>query len=99
MSENVPLSCPGKCYQVTVSDTPDLSERAALAINGLGGTLDPSMEGCLPFGQVHYTALPPVMHQWASADLGCGAKVCESFPLMRIMLGSTQYLGGYRARG
>lgn len=91
MSNNAPFACPGKRYQAAAPDTLDLAERAALAINGLGGTLDPGME-CLPFGQVHYTVLPPVMHHWASADLGCGAKVCESFPLMRIMSGSTQYL-------
>jgi hypothetical protein len=68
-----------------------MAERAALAINGLGGTLDTATE-CLPFGQVHYQCLPHFTNNWASADLGCGAKVCESFPLMRIMSGSTWYL-------
>ena len=74
----------------SIPETLDLAERASLAINGLGGTLDPAME-CLPFGQVHFQCRRPVMHHWSSADLGCGAKVLESFPLMRIMSGSTQY--------
>jgi hypothetical protein len=73
-------------------DTLDLAERASVAINGLGGTLDPAME-CLPFGQVHFSCRRPVMHHWSSADLGCGAKALESFPLMRIMSGSRQHEG------
>jgi hypothetical protein len=83
----------GVRYRAVVPDTLDLADRAALAVNGLGGTLDPELE-CLPYGQVHYGFDPPVMHHWASADLGCGAKVDESFPLMRIMSGSRQHLDG-----
>ncbi|TFG86676.1 MAG: hypothetical protein E4H17_03990 [Gemmatimonadales bacterium] len=80
----------GVRYRAVVPDTLDLAERASLAINGLGGTLDPGLES-LPYGQVHFCFKPPVLQHWASADLGCGAKVDESFPLMRLMCGSSRY--------
>ena len=31
----------GERYEATVPDTLDLADRAALALNGLGGTIDP----------------------------------------------------------
>ncbi|MCE9616432.1 MAG: hypothetical protein K8T26_19335 [Lentisphaerae bacterium] len=82
---------PGQRYAATVPDTLDLAGRAALAIHGFGGTLDPALD-YLPFGQVSYARRQPFMDHWASADIGCGAKLCESFPMMRAMSGSTQYL-------
>jgi hypothetical protein len=44
----------------------------------------------LPFGLVHWAVRTPHMSHWSSADVGCGAKICESFPLMRLMSGSTR---------
>lgn len=81
----------GDRYEAVVPDTLDLADHARLAINGIGGTLDPNMD-FLPFGLVHWTSKTPHMQHWASADVGCGAKLCESFPLMRIISGSDQYL-------
>ena len=81
----------GQRYQAITPDTLDLADRAGLAINGFGGTCDPDLS-YLPFGLVQYARSTPHMDHWASADVGCGAKVCESFPLMRLMSGSTQYL-------
>lgn len=78
-------------YSVVTPDTLDLAERARLAINGFGGTCDPDIS-YLPFGMVWYARSTPHMDHWASADVGCGAKICESFPLMRLMSGSAQYL-------
>lgn len=74
-----------------VPDTLDLSERAGLAINGLSGSCDTELS-YLPFGLVRYAYNTPFMDHWSSADVGCGAKVCESFPLMRLMSGSAQHL-------
>jgi hypothetical protein len=74
----------------TIPDTLDLADCGRLAINGFGGTLDPEISW-LPFGLVQYARSTPHMDHWASADLGCGAKLCESFPMMRLMSGSTQY--------
>jgi hypothetical protein len=78
-------------YETVVPDTLDLAERARLAINGFGGCCDPELS-YLPFGLVRYAYNIPFMDHWSSADVGCGAKICESFPLMRLMSGSTQHL-------
>ncbi len=91
MDRAIPFDYPGEHTRATVPDTLDLAERAALAINGFVGITDPDMDS-LPFGTVHWASRTPHMSHWSSADVGCGAKVCESFPLMRLMSGSTRDL-------
>ncbi len=48
----------GDRYQAVVPDTLDLAERAALALNGLGGTSDPAMGGLHYFNQLGVTGAP-----------------------------------------
>ena len=81
----------GQSYQAQVPDTLDLVDNARLAVNGIGGILDPDL-GFLPFHLAHWSSNTPHLQHCASADIGCGAKLCESFPLMRIMSGSRDYL-------
>jgi hypothetical protein len=91
MRTSIPFAYPGVRTTATVPDTLDLAERAALAINGFVGLTDPALDS-LPYGLVHWASPKPHMSHWSSADVGCGAKVCESFPLMRLMCGSTRDL-------
>ena len=81
----------GTSYEATVPDTLDLADRAALAINGLGGTIDPNLD-YLPYGATFFADKTPHMHHWSTADNGCIPKYGESFSFMRIMSGSKQYL-------
>jgi DUF1680 family protein len=89
MSQSIPFNYPGQRSKVTMPDTLDLADNAALAINGFVGITDHEMDS-LPYGTVHWCSRTPHMSHWSSADVGCGAKVCESFPLMRLMSGSTR---------
>lgn len=81
----------GQRYQVEVPDTLDLVERAALAINGVGGIMDPEM-GYLPFWSVHYTSRTPHMLHCGSSSIACDPKTGQSIPMMRIMSGSSQHM-------
>lgn len=80
----------GKRYMAVVPDTLDLAERAELAINGIGGTIDPAMH-YTQFFLVRYASKPPYM-QHHGADTTCDPKYTESFPMMRLMCGSDRYL-------
>jgi hypothetical protein len=79
----------GERYQAVVPDTLDLAERAALALNGLGGTSDPAMGGLHYFNQL-FVCRPPYMNHHG-ADTTCTPKYMESFPMMRLMCGSGLY--------
>lgn len=79
----------GERYSVTAPDTLDLAERAALALNGLGGNIDPDL--MTMYGLIHFECARPHFSHWASAETLCDPKFAESFPLMRIMCGSEQY--------
>ena len=80
----------GHRYEAVVPDTLDLAERAALAINGIGGTIDPDLNYYM-FFFVRYACKTPYMAHHA-ADSTCDTKYGESFPMMRIMCGSDHYL-------
>ena len=80
----------GHRYEAVVPDTLDLAERAALAINGIGGTIDPDLNYYM-FFFVRYACKTPYMAHHA-ADSTCDTKYGESFPMMRIMCGSDRYL-------
>jgi hypothetical protein len=89
MSDTNRIDYPGQRYKAVVPDTLDLAERATLAINGLGGTSDPAMEGLHYFNQF-FACRPPYMTHHG-ADTTCTPKYMESFPMMRLMCGSDQY--------
>ena len=91
MNDDVALDYSGKRYQATIPDTLDLAERAELAINGLGGTIDPNLD-YLPFGIIHWTDRHPHMQHWASADITCNPKYGQAFPMMRLASGSRRCL-------
>ena len=91
MENGIPIRYEGERYRATVPDTLDLADHARIAIGGFAGITDPGMD-YLPFGIVHWTARTPHMSHWSSADVGCGAKICESYPLMRLMSGSEDHL-------
>lgn len=79
----------GTRYEATVPDTLDLTERAEVALKGLGGTLDPAVL-YQQFFLVRYTCKTPFMRHHA-ADTTCTPKHAESFPMMRLMCGSDRY--------
>jgi hypothetical protein len=79
----------GECIDAQVPDTLDLAERARLAINGLGGNIDPEL--MTMYGLIYFCCDRPHFSHWASAETLCDPKFAESFPLMRIMCGSDQY--------
>ena len=81
---SVPID--GERYEATVPDTLDLADRAALALNGLGGSLNPDV-GYEQYFWVRYAANPAYMYHWAF-DPTCDPKFAESFPLMRAACGS-----------
>ena len=91
MSDMSPIDYSGERYEATVPDTLDLAQRAELAINGIGGTIDPESHHEM-FFKVQYACKTPYMEHHA-ADTTCDPKYSESFPLMRIMCGSEEYAG------
>lgn len=79
----------GEWYEAEIPDTLDLADRAALAINGMGGNIDPDL--MTMYGLIYFCHDRPFFSHWASAETLCDPKFGESFPLMRIMSGSSQY--------
>jgi len=77
----------GRRYVAEVPDTLDLADRAELALNGIGGTIDPDCHHTM-FFNVFYACRPPYLRHQGSADTTCDPKFGESFPLMRLMCGS-----------
>lgn len=80
----------GALYSDSIPDTLDLTDRAALALNGIIGTIDPDL--LTMWGLVHYTTRRPHLSHWASAETLVDPKLAESITLMRIMSGSTHGL-------
>ena len=75
----------GERYETMVPDTLDIEERAALAVNGLTGPLDPEKDYMLYFS-VWFNTNPPSM--WHRGSDICVTKFEESLPLMRLASGS-----------
>lgn len=91
MTDRAPMpTYRGTHYEAVVPDTLDLADRARLALNGLGGTIDPAC-GYSMFFSVTYACRTPTMRHQGSADITCDPKFGESFPLMRLMCGSDLY--------
>ncbi len=76
----------GETYEAEIPDTLDLADRAALALNGLGGTIDPALGYQTCFLVFFNNRTPWMQHH--SADTSMDPKFAESFPLMRIISGS-----------
>jgi len=75
----------GESYDDLIPDTLDIAERAHLAVNGLTGPLDPSVDYEL-YWVTKLIHNPPVMyHDWND---WCQYKFWESLPLMRMITGS-----------
>ena len=72
--------------ELVVPDTLDLVDRAELALNGLGGTLEPERDWEMYFF-IRYGCREPYMYHWGF-DPSNEPKFAESFPLMRLMTGS-----------
>jgi hypothetical protein len=80
----------GRFFPAQVPDTLDLVDRAALAVNGIIGTIDPDL--LTMWGLVHYACPRPHLSHWASAETLVDPKLAESLTLMRVMSGSTHGL-------
>ena len=80
----------GKFHSAPMPDTLNLPDRAALALNGIMGTIDPDL--LTMWGLVHYAVPKPHLSHWASAETLVDPKLAESITLMRIMSGSTHEL-------
>ena len=89
MNDTVSLSLEGTVYEATVPDTLDLANHARMAVNGLGGNIDPEL--MTMYGLIHFCVRRPYLSHWASAETLCDPKFAESLPLMRLMSGSDQY--------
>src|ERR1035437_3839667 len=91
MNNTVNLSVEGTVHEATVPDTLDLANHARMAVNGMGGSIDPEL--MTMYGSILFCQTRPCLSHWASADTLCDPKFAESFPLMRLMSGSDQYAG------
>lgn len=89
MNDTIGPTLAGARYAAIVPDTLDLAERARLALNGLGGNIDPEL--MTMYGLIRFCTSRPHFSHWASAETLCDPKFAESFPLMRLMSGSNQY--------
>ena len=79
----------GERYQAEVPDTLDLADRAALAVNGIGGTIDPDGDYQMWIEMCCTTNPPYMLH--GGADAGT-PEYAVSMPLMRVACGSDRYL-------
>lgn len=87
MEANLPVN--GSYYERQVPDTLDLAERARLALNGLGGTIDPEM-GSIYFFVVYANPKPYMSHHLSDNDID--VKITACFPMMRIMSGERSHM-------
>lgn len=94
-NDSASRSLDGTTYEATVPDTLDLAERARLALNGIGGNIDPEL--MTMYGQINFCSRRPHLSHWGSAETLCDPKFAESFPLMRLMSGSDEHADLERA--
>jgi len=85
-----PPAVAGQRYEAVVPDSLDLADRAARAIHGIGGCIDPELDYQQWFS-VRYAANPPVMRHHG-ADPTCDPFFAQALPLLRTMSGSTDHL-------
>jgi len=89
MSARINSCYRGTTREALVPDTLELADRARLAINGIGGSIDPDLHYQMYFF-VNYCSRTPFMKHHG-ADTTCDPKFMESLPMMRLMCGSDQY--------
>jgi len=77
MLDQLPTVIRGQSRTADVPDTLDLAARGALALNGLGGNLDPDL--LTMYGLIIFCAKRPHFSHWASAETLCDPKFGESF--------------------
>jgi len=77
-------------YVTTAPETLDLTDRAAIALNALAGTLDPENKYEMYFGAT-FCANPPYMFHETTGLPTNNPKYAESFPMMRVMSGSGRF--------
>ena len=80
----------GQYYEAEVPDTFDISDRAALGINGVAGSIDPDMDYQMWFF-VRYDVKKPYM-QHNCGDLSCSWKLLDDFSMLRQICGSVEHL-------
>ena len=80
----------GERYQAEAPDTLDLADRAALGLNGIGGSIDPDGDYQM-WGEICCATAPPYMMH-GGADGPLTPKYAVSLPLMRVACGSDRYL-------
>ncbi|MBI4026584.1 MAG: hypothetical protein HY360_16475 [Verrucomicrobia bacterium] len=85
-----PFTYSGQRYEATVPDTLDLAERAELALNGIGGTIDAEMRYNM-FFHVYYAFKTPYLSHH-NADITCAPKHAEVIHLLRTICGSDRYM-------
>jgi len=81
----------GQRYEAMVPDTLDLADRAALAINGMAGTIDPDNDYLMWFF-INWHKNPPYMKHGGVADLECTPKFYDAMTLLRQVCGSQKHL-------
>jgi len=89
MHDVTSLALEGTSHAATVPDTLELADYARLAVNGLGGSIDPEL--LTMYGLIQFCHPRPYLSHWASADTLCDPKFAESLTLMRLMSGSDHY--------
>ena len=78
----------GQPYEVTVPDTLDLQDMAALAINGMTGPTNPEADYTVYWRACFNIASRPVMWIADSSDVGILAMFLEAVPLLRTVSGT-----------
>ncbi len=78
----------GERYEAQVPDTLDLADRAAAAINGIGGAIDTDMDHQMWFW-IRYAYKNPFMKHHG-ADPTCDALLSPTLPMLRTMSGSRE---------
>jgi hypothetical protein len=90
MKDTVMQPLSGMKYTANIPDTLDLGDNARMALNGMGGSID--FDLLTMYGLIFFCSPKPHQSHWASAETLCDPKFGESFPLMRLMSGSNQYV-------
>ena len=80
-----PVPYHGQRYADNIPDTLDIAERAALAVNGVTGPMDPEAEYELYWAVRFYHNPPFMYHDWND---WCEYKFWEALPLLRLISGS-----------
>src|SRR5437773_1636187 len=81
---------PGEYYEALVPATPDLAERARLAVHAMTSMTNPNLDHEMYFTVTHMSQPPAMDHN--PSDMHSQGKFVESTALMRIVSGSKENL-------